>query len=54
MRVWGGHSGLRQGGAGGRGWRGEKTCPISAPLPDLTLVLPFSSPCLLSALLSRL
>lgn len=32
-------------GAGGRGRRGRKTCPISAPLPDLMLALPFSSPC---------
>lgn len=36
-------------GAGGRGWKGGKTCPISAPLPDLMLALPFSSPCLLQA-----
>lgn len=32
-------------GAGGRGRRDRKTCPISAPLPDLMLALPFSSPC---------
>lgn len=36
-------------GAGGRGRRGRKTCPISAPLPDLMLALPFSSPCSLQA-----
>ena len=32
----------------GRAWQGRgggRTCPISAPLPDLMLVLPFSSPC---------
>ena len=31
----------------GRAWQGRmggRTCPISAPLPDLMLVLPFSSP----------
>lgn len=31
-------------GRAGRGGRGGKTCPIYAPLPDLMLVLPFSSP----------
>lgn len=28
-----------------QGWEGGRTCPISAPFPDLMLVLPFSSPC---------
>lgn len=37
----------REGLVGGA--EGGKTCPISAPLPDLILVLPFSSPCLLQA-----
>ena len=32
------------GGPGRGGWVGGRTCPISAPLPDLMLVLPFSSP----------
>lgn len=36
-------------GRPGRDWRGGRTCPISAPLPDLMLVLPFSSPCSLQA-----
>lgn len=36
-------------GGPGRGGRGGRICPNSAPLPDLMLVLPFSSPCLLQA-----
>lgn len=40
----------RQGGE--KGWHvmtAGRACPISAPLPDLMLVLPFSSPCSLQA-----
>lgn len=36
----------------GRAWlggRAGRTCPIFPPLPDLDLVLPFSSPCSLQA-----